>query len=331
MSSSITNVLGNFGAGNNSLGAALKGFVFKNLTYPDDINNIGGGHNHAAIFNIYTRQNSKATTPVNAPNGRIRGQQGFSTLTQTTNLGSLAASLPANQGPLGNTIGNQTVQSFTNQVTLLQEAIVLYMPHNLQTTDSQDWTLDNFTNVGQIAQSQDVWDVLKNVGINIGKDFATKTLGRIGAGDSANVLSKTFGRIINPYYELIYNGTQFRTFEFAFKFTPQVDRDAIRVRDIIRTFRYHQAPEIDSSVNGRFLLYPSEFRITFLSYGKENQWINKIGRCVLTSVTTNYTGGTVAAFHPDGSPVSYNLNLTFQELEIVTKEKIGRPGEPIGL
>jgi hypothetical protein len=162
----------------------------------------------------------------------------------------------------------------------------------------------------------------------MGTGLAKRILGRLGSEASSeiqNAASKVTGRIVNPYYELLYQGTSFRSFFYKFKFTPQTAKEAQQVRDIIRTFRYHQAPEIDDTLAGRFLLYPSEFRIQYMSYGKENEFINKVGRCVLTDVTTSYAEGA-AAFHNDGSPISYTLSLKFQELEIVTKEKIGLPG-----
>jgi hypothetical protein len=340
MSSTITNLLGKFGVGSNSLGGALKNkFVFKNLTYPDDINNIGGGINHCMLFNIYVRASSKsAKFRPTVPGSKINASNfGIPTPSSLVRKGASALGLTGNQGVANavngvqNAVTQSGVETLVNQLVELKESIVLYIPHDLRTTEGQDWQDESFATSEYLAQSSDAIDFMKRWGQNTAINFGKKVLSRLSGSDElTNAASKISGRIINPYYELLYGGPSFRTFNFNFKFTPQTAKDAKRVRDIIRTFRYHQAPEIDDTLDGRFLLYPSEFRISYLSYGEDNKFINKIGRCVLTGITTNYTGATAAAFHSDGSPISYTLDLTFKELEIVTKESIGLPDADYG-
>lgn len=329
MSSLINNILGRFSTGSNSLrtlDSTLGGkFTFKNLTYPDDINNIGGGHNHCMVFNVFVRESSKAAT------NRPRSGQTIGNIFSGGIIGNTVNSARQLLPNAAQNVVNQAAKTVVNNLVGLSESIVLYIPHELMTNDSQNWSMDSFKDVEYLAQAKDLKELAIKGATIAGGNLVKRVLDRLSsssAEDATAIASKISGRIINPYYELLYQGTQFRDFNFSFKFTPQTAKDAERVRDIIRTFRYHQAPEIDdSTLGGRFLLYPSEFRIQFLSYGKENEFINKIGRCVLTNVQTNYTGSGVAAFHNDGSPISYTLSLTFRELEIVTKEKIGLPGE----
>jgi len=71
---------------------------------------------------------------------------------------------------------------------------------------------------------------------------------------------------------------------------------------------------------------PSEFEIHYLHFGKQNEYMNKISKCVCTSVDVDYgPEGEFKTFVEDGrgaAPVHYKLSLSFTELELMTKDKI---------
>ena len=87
---------------------------------------------------------------------------------------------------------------------------------------------------------------------------------------------------------------------------------------IIRSFKFHAAPEPLGSEAGRYWKYPQVFQIEYWNSDRTN----KIGDCALTDVDVTYSGtGDNHTFY-DGQPILVELKLSFQELDIITKEHI---------
>jgi hypothetical protein len=86
------------------------------------------------------------------------------------------------------------------------------------------------------------------------------------------------------------------------------------------------APELRPGVN-RYLGIPSTFDIHYMFLSKdgiasENNFYNRIATCVLQDCSVNYTPGGVKSFE-DGGPTQTTMTLTFKEIELLTKDKIG--------
>ena len=50
---------------------------------------------------------------------------------------------------------------------------------------------------------------------------------------------------------------------------------------------------------------------------KENKYLFKINKSVITDMTVNHDQQSMVSLHPDGSPVQTTLNLTFKEIEFL--------------
>ena len=64
---------------------------------------------------------------------------------------------------------------------------------------------------------------------------------------------------------------------------------------------------------------------TFLSkdgVASENNFYNRIATCVLQDCSVNYTPTGVKSFE-DGGPTQTTMKLSFKEIELLTKDKIG--------
>jgi hypothetical protein len=150
-----------------------------------------------------------------------------------------------------------------------------------------------------------------------------------------------FGTVVNPQLEMIYSSPQFRNFSFEFMFYPRSQREAQEVHEIIRLFKFHQAPEVLSSkfaggVGGFFLVPPSEFDMQFYYNGRENPNIPRISTCALTNMSVDYSPNGFATYETlsskptvggTGTPVAMRLNLQFQELEILTKSNFEKSSD----
>jgi hypothetical protein len=140
-------------------------------------------------------------------------------------------------------------------------------------------------------------------------------------------LQARFRELRNPHMSFLFKGINAREFLFTFKFTPRTPAEARTIRDIIKSFKFHSAPEVqENSVLGVFYKYPSEFDITFFSNGTKNGFLHKISTCALKDIQISYNDSGMASFHRtlpgEGAPPTHtSLTLTFQELELMTKER----------
>jgi len=145
------------------------------------------------------------------------------------------------------------------------------------------------------------------------------------AEGTRGLANKIFGQADNPYMEVLFDAMNLRTFTYNFTFSPRNREETEDVQKIIQLFRFHMAPELKGQ-NNRFLTLPSEFDIHYMyqdqsGHASENDYYNKIATCVCTAVETNYTPDGVKSFE-GGAPTKITMNLSFQETELLTKERI---------
>ena len=72
-------------------------------------------------------------------------------------------------------------------------------------------------------------------------------------------------------------------------------------------------------MNSMFLTPPSVFGIQFYVNGQESTVLPKYGKCVLTSIDVNDSPNGFAAYD-DGSMVQRQVNLSFKELDMLTRD-----------
>jgi hypothetical protein len=165
---------------------------------------------------------------------------------------------------------------------------------------------------------------------------AQKLAGVVGAAGS---VASARGVVINPRLEKLFKQKEFRTFSFSWEFYPRNKTEVQSIRDIIETFRYHAHPARDEQVVGEkesnvqiMLRVPAEFEIRFLSSNPdinqagfvENEYLPKIGRCSLTSISVDYSPNTVFSTFVDNSPTSIVLQLNFSEMGVLTRETVDK-------
>jgi hypothetical protein len=127
---------------------------------------------------------------------------------------------------------------------------------------------------------------------------------------------------INPRREQLFRSVDNRRFTFEYQFAPRNETEAANIRRIINTFKYHMHPEYLSDTNRMAYLVPSEFDIVHMFGEQENTKMNKISTCVLAEMSVNYSPNGQFSTHADGMPTQINMQLTFIELETLTKERL---------
>jgi hypothetical protein len=124
----------------------------------------------------------------------------------------------------------------------------------------------------------------------------------------------------NPFREVMFEAIDYRTFEFKYTFLPKSESEMYNVKRIIDLFKLHMHPEL--SGDGLFYVYPSEFEMQYYFRGERNTFLHKISTCVLKTMQVDYGGdGYFSSFY-DGAPTDIRLSLQFQEIELLTKERI---------
>lgn len=185
--------------------------------------------------------------------------------------------------------------------------------------------------------SGSVGEGLKQAGLGI----ATKLADTKGLADAVGAIS---GRVLNPRLEKLFQTKGIRDFNFSWDFYPRNAEEVANIRDIVETFRYHSHPAIskssdagsgdDESVTSTkiMLRVPAEFEVRFMSSSnspdsigyEENPYIPKIGRCVITNITVDYSPNGVFSTFADNSPTAISFSISVSEVAQMTRETVER-------
>ena len=210
-------------------------------------------------------------------------------------------------------------------------SVILPVPGGIQDANSVNWGSSDMNpleialasmSLGFITEGgQGLVDASKSVaeGAKAGAGDAKTAIAAAFASQATgarDLLTRTTGAIINPNMELLFKGPQLRPFTFTFKMSARSQDEAKNIIKIIRFFKQGMAP-IHSASN-IFLKSPHTFRIQYKLRGEtDHPYIGKIKECALQSCGVQYTPeGTYATYH-DGVMASYQMTLTFSELEPV--------------
>ena len=169
----------------------------------------------------------------------------------------------------------------------------------------------------------------------------------MGEDKMAAAAASQFGVARNPHKVVLFDSIGFRKHSFSYQFTPKNRRESETLKEIIKLFKYHASPgmnptkelkfgmlkgategkidipDVKLSGGKHFFKYPEFFQIKF----HHPQFLFTIGDSVLTSVDVNYHGGGSVSYARDTAdatpaPTQVNLNLSFMETDIITKENI---------
>lgn len=202
----------------------------------------------------------------------------------------------------------------TAEIKRLKTAIALNVPNNyvvgyrVNYADEELGTL--FGNAAAAAKGEN--------GVNATDVGILALAGKSQGMPAISALTKS---ALNPRKEQLFRSVDNRRFTFEYQFAPRSAEEAKNIKRIINTFKYHMHPEyLDNSARLAYL-FPSEFDIVHMFNNQEAEHMNKISTCVLAEMTVNYAPNGQFSTHKDGFPTQINVQLTFIELETLTKER----------
>jgi hypothetical protein len=140
---------------------------------------------------------------------------------------------------------------------------------------------------------------------------------------------------INPKVDVLYGNSELRRFQFGFFMAPQSAAENDEMHRIIRTLRKYSAPALtlggssgqgSQLTSGYWFIPPAEFGIEFRTIAtgssQPNQYLPKIGRCVLERVDVDFTQQGEFSTFKDGAPTNLQLTLVFREMRIISQADI---------
>ena len=203
---------------------------------------------------------------------------------------------------------------------------------NFQSTGSGNLISDlqNAVNQSNVLEKENLQGILAGLGAGAaGAEGATSALiGLLTGGIGGAVLGTVAGNIgtgalrglgiaRNPHIANVFTGVNFRQHNFQYKLIAKNRQESDTIRDLIRNFKYHMAP--DYKAEGHVFSYPSQFEIIL----RAGDYLFKIGDSFLTSFDVNYTGeGGPVFFEDTNAPYSVTISMSFVEDTIVTKKEI---------
>lgn len=215
----------------------------------------------------------------------------------------------------GSAAGNSGFFSIPRQTRRIQESIALFMPTGLNFM-TQNMYEDVFLGA---AGGKLMGGLLDRFG-GVGGSIASSAIG------AATELGGLARNPINPGVEVVYTTTMLRTFIFRFLMAPRNEMESVNMLSIIRTLRFHSAPEINTRATGGGVgltwIPPAEFDISFFHRGTENPFIPRINTCVLERIDVDYHPFGKYATFTNGHPVAVTVDLAFKELEVVHKQRV---------
>lgn len=149
------------------------------------------------------------------------------------------------------------------------------------------------------------------------------------------------GVVRNPHTTAIFNGVNLRETTLSWKVSPRSAQESRAINSIITAVKTYMHPEI--SMGGFALDYPNLATVVLKGVngvGNKNpdvrSYMTYVRHSFIKNFQINNSGAGVPAFYKDGSPVEYEFSISFQEVNILTRNELtGRgisgnmPGGPV--
>lgn len=203
-------------------------------------------------------------------------------------------------------------------------AIILPIPSNLQEQFQVNYEGTEMGEVfGGIAEAAGAalnGKPLSEVAGQIQTDSIAKRIGQevakaVGGGAAVAAAQKFVGEVFNPHLTNIFKGVGLRQHQFSWRISPRSQDESFAIKGIIDKIRNNMLPQL--SADRLRLSYPAE---VFIQFHGDPYGIMPMFRSVCTGLNVNHAAaGTPVFFAETGLPAEFELSLSFQEVEIVTR------------
>jgi len=339
--SSLETILGTrtLNTGNPNLDQSRYDFNYR--TFPEDLGS--DYNNHYMVININVPVNASgavrnASVAVRGDYFAARGEGGDFSSTVLGNEYSKVDNLrfnPASSPIQSIQLGGSAFELYSPQRSTrrIAESIALYMPSPMIYNQLNVYEEVSLTSImgqaGKLAAIPIGQAIGAATAAFVNRSIQAARRGAAAGGNlvdtAGNVIGTGFalaGYPINPRIEVLFSNTTQRQFNFEFLMAPRSENESKIMKEIIKTLRFHAAPEIDNVAIIPTFIPPAEFDITFYKGGSENMNIPRINTCVLERCEVDYAPTGAWSTFSNGQPVAARLSLAFREIEIVHKRRV---------
>ena len=313
------------------MGPEANPYTYGSVYYPQETAQLGEGH--YIIFDIIensdTRYGNDLDRGMNKAYPSSMGTVGESKLNNSKRVSRLQAQGFQTSDKI---IRKQTsgLDTKTNAYkSYISDSIILYTPSSGTKFDYKVGYENIDTGLAGLASGLlDIKSLSEALalGKGIGGTFLegiSKAAIEIALPGFGAAIDKGLGRSINPNAEMVFKNVPFRSFNFPFEFSPKNEKEKEDIQKILSMFKFHMMPE---KAGEGYLVAPAQFQITYMYRDGANMYIPKISRCALTDMSIDYSPeGVFTTFKGDdkgAAPVLTKMDLSFTEMEIMTKETI---------
>jgi hypothetical protein len=225
----------------------------------------------------------------------------------------------------GNDPMTRPVQSTDSRDSNSHSSVELYIPESISVNGGVSWGEHEFGgNWGAAVKAGSNW------GLGAITAAAEQKVSAAAYVDDGINFQKTENKLQNMNKQLLFEGVGMRTFEFKFEFAPRDKKESDMALSIVQWFRGVMYPEFDSNDHVWFTL-PNAIDVKFHVHDDRNNQsdtdnlykkVPMIQKSVITSCNITYGADGVFGVSEDTSPTAFTMDLTFQELNILTKDKI---------
>ena len=193
--------------------------------------------------------------------------------------------------------------------------IHLYVPSGFTVPDGASYGSINLNEIGSSEAEIKETDTKDLANLKLGGALDAAGLGALTPAAQKEAIAK--GIAINPNTAVQFETVSLRTFEFSFKMVSESAKEAQQIFLIENLFRKALYP----TRQGALLKYPPTFKIKFLHGDQVNGFMPRIMESYLVSLNTTYNASS-NMYHADGSPSEVDISMSFQETELITREKL---------
>ena len=181
-----------------------------------------------------------------------------------------------------------------------------YNQINLKTLLGGADMLDNITDAKFAEAFGDAWSAIKTLSGDL------PVIGDIIT--NVNYLNQ---ETVNPREEVVFSKPNFRTMNFSWELGISETEDYEELDKIVKTIRKNSYPSIADSFMYKM---PYQWSVKLVAQGNDQVGPNikwwSFGKCVLESMTTNFTGAGMVVSSVTNNPQFVNLELAFKEVKL---------------
>lgn len=315
--------LSDYTIGDNSLGQSEYDFRYR--VFPSDLANDYVGHYIVININVPVYSTKNRADPRTAYTGAQFNQTILDE--EYSKVDALRFGNALDVGGLspvaGTNVLNKEPFSVPRYTRRIKESIAMFMPTPVTFNTVNDFQEIGMTSLGLGIATQTAAALAGSIFGERGSGLVSSLANAVGAnGQKIGQVASIAGYPINPRIEVMFSKTNLRQFVLEFLMAPRNPEESESMKAIIRTLRYHAAPEIDNAFKGFTWIPPAEFDITFYNKGVENTNIPRINTCVLDRIEVDYAPTGVYSTFSNGHPVAARLSMGMREIEVVHKRRV---------